>query len=230
MTRKTFDAVVFDWRGTLAYELTPEDWAYEALSRTDRPHDEQAVATLLDKISAAAGQPSRLKSADGNTSYDKHRETYYTVFADAGLDCDLADALFAVDSDPLYNTFAVDAAATMSSLTEIGCKIGILSNIHFDIRPVFAEAQLLDSIDAFVLSGEHGVQKPDPAIFRLALRLLGTDAGRTLMVGDRASRDGMAVEVGMPTLLVPPLTDPQQQRLHIVTNTVGASHRTGDSE
>ena len=215
-------AVVFDWRGTLVSELTPEGWASEALRRTGRDHDDHAVATLLRDIREAAGQPNRLQSPQGNTSADRHRETYYSVFVDAGLDSDLADSLFAVDSDPAYNIFAADAAETLDTLVENGCKIGVLSNIHFDIRPMFAEAQLLDSIDTFVLSGEQGIQKPDPAIFRLALDLLGTRAGQTLMVGDRPSRDGVAIEVGMPTLLVPALTDPRQRRLHIVTNAIGS--------
>ena len=213
--------IVFDWRGTLVSELTQEGWAREALRLARREHDDHAVRALLNQINKAAGQPNHLQSPDGNTSAARHRETYYTVFADAGLDDELADALFAVDSDPAYNIFAVDAAHTVAALLEKSCKIGVLSNIHFDIRPMFAEAGLLDSIDTFVLSNEQGIQKPDPAIFRRALELLGTRAEETLMVGDRAARDGVAIEVGMPTLLVRPLTDPQQRRLHLVTNAVG---------
>ncbi|WP_201298110.1 HAD family hydrolase [Nocardia sp. CY41] len=215
-------AVVFDWRGTLVSELSPQQWAQEALRRAGRGHDDDAARALLSKIRAAAGEPNRLQSPQGNTSAARHRETFYAVFADAGLDTDLADELFAVDSDPAYNHFAADAAATLTALVERGCKIGVLSNIHFDIRPCFAEAGLLPSIETFVLSNEHGIQKPDPAIFRLALGELGTRAEQTLMVGDRPARDGAAVAVGMPTLLVPSLTDPRNCRLHLVTNAVGA--------
>lgn len=220
-------AVVFDWRGTLVSELTSAGWAREALRRARREYDDRAVRRLLSEIRAAAGEPNRLQSPWGNISAERHRETYYSVFADAGLDDELADALFAVDSDASYNIFAVDAAGTLAALIDNNCRIGVLSNIHFDIRPTFEAAGLLDSIDVFVLSGEQGMQKPDPAIFRRALDMLGTDAGETLMVGDRASRDGVAVEVGMPTLLVPPLTDPRQRRLHMVTDAVGATRSAG---
>jgi FMN phosphatase YigB (HAD superfamily) len=48
------------------------------------------------------------------------------------------------------------------------------------------------------------VQKPDPAIFAIALRKLGAQAGETLMVGDRASHDGAAVTLNIATLLLPP--------------------------
>ncbi|WP_433660495.1 HAD family hydrolase [Nocardia sp. CA-128927] len=216
-------AVVFDWRGTLVTELTPQGWAREALKRVGRKFDTEAVDKLLLDIKMAAGQPNRLQSPQGNISFERHRDTYYEVFVDAKLPTELADALFAVESDPSYNEFAVDAATTLIALAESGYQVGILSNIHFDIRPVFAEAKLFDLIDTFVLSNEEGVQKPDPAIFERALEKLGTRAGETLMVGDRHSRDGVAVEVGMPTLLVPVLTDPRQRRLHLVTSLVGVS-------
>ncbi|TQM30166.1 HAD family hydrolase [Nocardia bhagyanarayanae] len=219
-------AVVFDWRGTLVTELSPTRWMQEALRRVGRPQDDAAALALLQRIQAADGHPSRLRSPQGNTSAARHEETYRAVFADAGLDTELSDELFAVDSDPTYNHFAADAAATLTALAEYGCKIGILSNIHFDIRPCFAEAQLFDLIDTFVLSSERGIQKPDPAIFRATLDELGTHATETLMVGDRPSRDGMAVEVGMPTLLVPSLTDPQRCQLHVVVNAIGASRTT----
>ncbi|MFE9579219.1 HAD family hydrolase [Nocardia sp. NPDC006044] len=214
-------AVVFDWRGTLVSELTPHGWAREALRRIDRDHSDAAVSTLLRDIRTAAGEPNRLQSPHGNTSYERHKETFDTVFADAGLDTCLAEELFAVDSDPAYNAFAADAADTIAALRDHGCKIGILSNIHFDIRPEFAAAGLLASIDAFVLSGERGIQKPDPAIFELMLKELDAPAEQTLMVGDRFTRDGAAAVIGMPTLLVPALTDPERRQLHLVTNTVG---------
>lgn len=209
-------AVIFDWRGTLVSELTPCGWAGEALRRAGREYDDAAIAELLQAIQTPALR-SRLQSPQGNTSLERHRQTYYSVFADAGLDIEVADELWAVDSDPTYNKFAVDAAASIAILRERGCKIGVLSNIHFDIRPLFDQAQLLDSIDTFVLSNEHNMQKPDPAIFRLTLDRLGTTAGETLMVGDGPSRDGAAVDIGMTTLLVPKLTDPQRRQLHLVT-------------
>ncbi|WP_153349014.1 HAD family hydrolase [Nocardia aurantia] len=216
-------AVIFDWRGTLVSELTPHGWVREALRRAGRVCDDVAVTALLHDIREAAGRPNRLRAPDGNTSYARHRETYYTVFRDAALDEELADALFDVDSDASLNEFAVDAPAAFAALIESGCKIGVLSNIHFDIRPMFEKARLLGSVDRFVLSGEHGIQKPDPAIFRLALGLLGTSAEETLMVGDNPARDGVAVDVGMPALLLPALTDPRRRRLHLVTNVVGSN-------
>lgn len=87
-----------------------------------------------------------------------------------------------------------------------------------DLRAVVFVAAGLDRlVDAFVLSFEHGVPKPDLAMFRAALNELGTEPDQTLMVGDRASHDGTAVELGMPTLLVPPLTNARQRGVRAST-------------
>lgn len=221
-------AVVFDWRGTLVTGLDPRSWIREGLRVAGREADEAAIGETLASVVAAAGEPDRLQGPTVDTSADLHRETYYGVFEDAGLDPEVADALYAVESDPRYNQFAVDVAPVMQSLVMKGRRIGVLSDIHFDLRAVFAEHGLLELVDSFVLSFEHGAQKPDPVIFRVAVDALGGTPAETLMVGDRASHDGAAVSVGMPTLLVPPLTDVGQRRLHLVDAMVPA--RAADTE
>ncbi|MEU7527758.1 HAD-IA family hydrolase [Saccharothrix sp. NPDC042600] len=200
-------AVIFDWRGTLVLTPTFRGWVTEALRRLGR--DTSAAADIVASIDV-----DRLDAPGVDADATRHRETYYGAFTDAGLDADLADALYEVESDAAFNPFAADAAATLKSLHDNGIRIGILSDIHFDIRPAFDGLP----VDSFVLSFEHGVVKPDPAIFHIALGELGTTPDETLMVGDRATHDGAAVNVGMPTLLVPPLRDVDDTRLHLVTN------------
>jgi FMN phosphatase YigB (HAD superfamily) len=218
--------VLFDWRGTLVTVLDGCDWAREALHLLGRPADDRATAVLWDVIRSAAGHPDRLASPDCDTSMATHRRTYYAVFGDAGLDDELADALYAVESDPSFNEFALDVAPTIRRLAGAGIEVGVISDIHFDLRPAFAAHGLDTSIDEYVLSYEHGVQKPDPAIFEIALEKLGTTPQETLMVGDRASRDGAAVALDIVTLLLPPLTDIHQARLHLVEGMV-AAHTLG---
>jgi FMN phosphatase YigB (HAD superfamily) len=83
-----------------------------------------------------------------------------------------------------------------------GVGIAIVSD-HFDLRPEFAQLGFDRFVDHFVLSFEHGLQKPDPRMFTLALDLQGVHASETLMVGDRPVRDSGAVDVGISTLLLP---------------------------
>ena len=203
-------AVIFDWRGTLVLTPTFRGWVTEALRRIGRDTAQAAdVAAALD--------PARMDAPGVDADADLHRAAYYEAFRTAGLDDELADSLYAVESDPAFNPFAVDAGPTLRELRDAGMRIGVLSDIHFDIRPAFDDLP----VDSFVLSFEHGVVKPDPAIFHLALRELGTAPGETLMVGDRSTHDGAGVEVGLPTLLVPPLHDVDDARLHLVTNLLG---------
>jgi putative hydrolase of the HAD superfamily len=77
-----------------------------------------------------------------------------------------------------------------------------------------------------VLSFEHGVQKPDPEIFRIAAHSLALDPPELLMVGDRASHDGGAVALGITTLLLPWLPTAARPRgLAIVLGLLDGSHR-----
>jgi HAD superfamily hydrolase (TIGR01549 family) len=215
-------AVVFDWRGTLVTTLEPVDWVRAALRRVGRDDDPDTAAELSRRIDAADGRPSRLEAPDTDTDAARHREIYMEVLADARVDHELAEALYAVESDPAHNPFAEDAAPVLRAIAAGGYRIGLLSDIHFDLRPVFAAVGLADAVTAYVLSYEHGVQKPNPAIFRLALDALGTRAAETLMVGDRASHDGPALDIGMPTLLLPPLAGVEHRRLHLVEALIGA--------
>ncbi|MER7455953.1 HAD family hydrolase [Micromonospora sp. NPDC126480] len=150
-----------------------------------------------------------------------HRETYHRVFADAGLDPALSEALYSVESDAAHNPFAADAAPVLREIAGHGVPIGVVSDIHYDARPAFAAASIADVVSAFVLSYEHGVQKPDPATFRRAADDLGVPPEQIPMVGERHGYDGGAVEVGMTTLLLPPLRDVREERLHLAARLLG---------
>ena len=146
--------------------------------------------------------------------------THLRVLTGLGLDAELVAALYEVESDPAHNVFAEDAARTVTALRDAGLRIGVVSDIHVDIRPAFTAAGL--TVDVFTLSFEQGVQKPDPAMFTRTLTALGLTPDETLMVGDRSRPDGAAVELGIPTLLLPPLAHPSDRRLHFVTALCGS--------
>ena len=92
-----------------------------------------------------------------------------------------------------------------------------------DIRPSFAAAGLDGAVDVFTLSVEQGVQKPDPGDVHPHADRPGHRADEALMVGDRSRPDGAAVELGIATLLLPPLTHPTERRLHHVLALCGAA-------
>jgi FMN phosphatase YigB (HAD superfamily) len=205
-----FRAVLFDWRGTLATTLTDEDWARQALVHLGRPTWPDLVDHVAARLRTAAAD---LDAPGTDTDADAHRRTYLRVLSAAGLDDDLVHALYAVESDPAHNAFADDAADTLRRLKDAGLRIAVISDIHVDIRPAFHAAGLGGVVDVFTLSLEQGVQKPDPAMFTRTLSVLEVDPGEALMVGDRSGPDGAAVELGIATLLLPPLSAPGDTRL-----------------
>src|SRR4051794_7677745 len=103
----TLRAVLFDWRGTLATTLDEEAWASEALRRLGRDADVAPLAADLATIT------DRLDAPGADTDAALHRRTYFDALAALGVDDDLAEALYAVESDPALNVFADDAAATL---------------------------------------------------------------------------------------------------------------------
>ena len=142
---------------------------------------------------------------------------------------ELAEALYAAESDVAANPFADDVGELFEGLRRAGVRVGVVSDIHVDLRPVFAAHRLPDGtpwadvVDAWVLSFEVGVAKPDPRVFETALQRLGLPPEEVLMVGDRGGWDGAATDLGMTTLLLPPLTDPSERRLHRVLDLLGGA-------
>lgn len=198
----------------------------QALLLLGREMDTRTVDDVLAAIVAADGPQHRLDAVGMDTDAALHRQTFFDVLTDTALDPQLVEALYTVESDSAHNPFAEDAVRTLRALHDAGLRLAVLSDIHFDLRPAFHAAGLAGVIDVFVLSFEQGLQKPDPALFAHALVALGTPAHETLMVGDRSRPDGPAVEQGITTLLLPPLTHPGQRRLHHVLALVGQASPT----
>jgi HAD superfamily hydrolase (TIGR01549 family) len=197
--------VLFDWRGTLVYDPPHEWWVSRAIKRTGRAIDDGEVAKLCDALRRAAELPEVVAGERTcDCSAAQHREWSLSFFAAAGLDDELAGSLYALDFEAESHPFFPDVDPVLRELRARDVRVAVVSDIHVDLRPEFVAAGLDPFVDAYVLSFEHGVQKPGPEIYELALRSIGVAASDALMVGDRASHDGVAVKYGIATLLLPP--------------------------
>ena len=219
-----FRGVLLDWRGTLVVAPTYRWLVATALARTGRHTTDTDVERVLAALRGT--DSARVDSSRIDTDVVEHHAAYSDWFRAAGLDDELAGALYAAESDVSLNPFARDVEHLLVALAAADVRVGVVSDIHVDLRPTFA-AHLLpdgrswaDLVHSWSLSFELGVAKPDPAIFRTALDGLGLPACDVLMVGDRGAWDGAAVDVGVTTLLLPPLVDPADERLHRVLDLV----------
>lgn len=200
-----FHTVVFDWSGTLVHDPPLRDRVAGTFASLGRP-DSGEVDEVCDALERCESDPDIVAAqATADTSRASYDAAETLHFQRAGLDENVAACLLrfdeCVESRPLYP----DAIPVLAQLKSLGCRVVVLSDIHFDIRPLLAEQGAGRYIDDYVLSFEHGIQKPDPRIFELALSRSAVDRSSTLMVGDRSTHDGAATETGITTLLLPPL-------------------------
>jgi HAD superfamily hydrolase (TIGR01509 family) len=201
--------VMFDWRGTLIGDPDDSWWVRTALSRVGRNPDESEVVAIVRRLQAASTLRVVAEARGrADCSADLHRNAAFLWFGAADLEPEVAEALYGLDREAIAHPMFEDVPESLERIKALDVGIAIVSDIHFDLRPEFAQLGLDRFVDHFVLSFEHGVQKPDPRIFTLALDLLGVHASEALMVGDRPARDGGAVDVGIPTLLLPPMSGP----------------------
>lgn len=221
-----FRAVIFDWRGTLVVTQNTQQWVQDAFHRIGEYPTLETVEETIRAIRRANGPDNLLDAPGIDSDAAWHRSTFMRVFRDAELDDDLAEAMYASESDFRCNPFAGDTKPVLSQLNSAGIAAIVLSDIHFDIRPAFIEADLSQLVDGYVLSFEIHAQKPDPVIFAAALDAVGCSADETLMVGDRPLPDGGAVELGITTLLLPTLQTTSDHRLHHVLPLCGLANPT----
>ncbi len=152
---------------------------------------------------------ARSRSADElaqgrDKSAERHRECWLSLWAE--LDQELpgaAEALYAFETSAEGWAPFPDTASFLRALDSHGVPLVIVSDVPFDLRPIFDHYGLLHHVHRFFLSGEHGTVKAEGQLFRLALESLGLRPDEVLMVGDNPSNDGHAVLHGIRTLLLP---------------------------
>ena len=100
------------------------------------------------------------------------------------------------------------ASEALAAVREMGLKCAVVSNSDGRAETLLARCGVMDGVEFVVDSHLVGIEKPDPAIFRVALGRLGTLAERTLFVGDLRSVDEAGARAAeMPFVLLDPLGD-----------------------
>jgi HAD superfamily hydrolase (TIGR01509 family) len=208
----TIRAVLFDFSGTLFRLEQDESWLTELTNHDGEPLDIEAQAELMRRMTAPVGQVVELDAEHVHAWHHRdrdpalHRKVYLEVLKKSGVPhADQARALYDRLIDPSQWTPYPDTEAALKAAAERGLKVGVLSNIAFDIRPAFTARGWDAYVDEFVLSFEVGAVKPELEIFRKAVESLGVPATETLMVGDSEEADGGARALGCEFALVDPL-------------------------
>ena len=98
-----------------------------------------------------------------------------------------------------------DVVMTLRELTRRGYKLGIIANTitETEIPDWMCEAQVADCFKTVILSSKVRIRKPDPAIYLLASRCIGSNPENCAYVGDNPVRDVEgAVDAGYGSMIL----------------------------
>ncbi|MCF3963575.1 HAD family hydrolase [Streptomyces fuscigenes] len=217
----TFKAVLFDFSGTLFRIEPATSWLSAALAQTGVDMSSEELRRCAMRLAVAGalpgGQPPERVPADladvwsaRDESAALHRAAFTGLARRVDLPEPLYDALYERHMAPAAWRPYADTAEVLGGLRRAGIAVGVVSNIGWDLRPVFRAHGMDHLVDAFVLSFEHGIQKPDARLFQTACDELGQDPHDVLMVGDSREMDGGAAALGCEVFFVDHL--PVQER------------------
>jgi putative hydrolase of the HAD superfamily len=216
------DAVLFDFSGTLMRAEPPERRVAAVLADAGIGLLDSEVREWARRLEESGGLPGghfpavipdEIRATWERRDLDlaAHRGSYTWLIKNSGWPWpELADDIYERCTRPEEWAPYPDTLPALSALARNGIRTAVVSNIGWDPRRVLAAHGVADLVDAILLSYEEGCQKPDPALFRKACARLGSEPGRTFMVGDSRPADGGAEAVGIRTFFVDPL--PVQER------------------
>ncbi|UQA96672.1 HAD family hydrolase [Streptomyces halobius] len=204
----TIKGVLFDFSGTLLRIEPAETWLRAVLAATGTAMDEAEIVRRAGELERAGALPGGSRPVEipaelaglweiRDRDAACHREVYTALSRQVPLPRpELYDALYERHMTAAAWHPYPDTADVLAELHRRGIRIGVLSNIGWDLRPVLRAHGLDRYVDSCVLSYEHGVQKPDPELFALACEGLGLAPSEVLMVGDDRTADGGATALG----------------------------------
>ena len=213
-------AVLFDWGDTLFHAPhAPEVIVSVARSAGVAMTDARA-RELWDEIWTLGKTPEEIAKGR-DLSMEAHGRVWRDLFSRADAEVPgLSTALYDRVMDPRSWVPYADTRATLEAVRRRGLKVGVVSNVAADLRPVFAKHGLADLVDSYTHSFEVGAEKPDPAIFLAAARSLGVKPNETLMVGDHEVDRG-AERAGMRVFILPAEFDRDLRGLDSVLGVLG---------
>lgn len=175
-----------------------------AMTAAEVEHALEAVAPTFVEIQEREGITAWSTSREQSRRF--WRAVYGSMFGHWGIP-DAGGALFEAlyDRFTQYESYRLfpDAVPALRALREAGLVVGLVSNFEEWLEGMLIEMEVAHLFDVMAISGKEGIEKPDPAIFELALRRAGVAAAESVYVGDHPRLDAeAAASVGMTAVLI----------------------------
>lgn len=171
---------------------------------------EQVQQTFADMAPSFVAVMDRLAVKAWSTSREASQEFWGRIYGEALERLNVPDpegALF----ESLYERYTryesyrlfPECIPTLQKVKEAGLVVGLISNFEEWLEGMLIEMEVAPLFDLMVISGKEGIEKPDPAIFRLALERSGIQAQESVYVGDHPRIDVEGARaVGMGAVLI----------------------------
>jgi REG-2-like HAD superfamily hydrolase len=205
-------AVTFDAAGTLIRSRwQPGAFAVECASQAGLKLDSQPAQEVYERLLQTRWTEYRRinETKDhglcGAFWVELTRDWLAAINADANrLDkvMETADRLLYGPTNAIFGLFE-DAKAAFLELKKRNLRLGIISNWDYSLHRVLKSLCIADQFDTVVVSLEEGVEKPERAIFQIALDRLGAKPEEAVHVGDDPVDDILgAGSAGIRALLI----------------------------
>lgn len=208
-------AVFFDAGETLLYPHPsfPELFSNVLAAggeHVDPDRIQQVVSVYSERFAESARtEAPRLWSTSREASRAFWLEVYRLFLDDLGVRSD-AEASAALP-EQLYETFSnpgsyrlhADAIPALERIRAMGLTLGLISNFEAWLADLLESLGVASYFEIQVISGVEGVEKPDPAIFAIAVERAGVEPGQAAYIGDHPIFDIEAAErAGLRAVLV----------------------------
>jgi HAD superfamily hydrolase (TIGR01509 family) len=201
----TIRGVLIDFSGTLFRLEISENWLPD---HEDAERAQHLMQVLTAPVNPSVTLPAHLLEEWHQRDLDPevHERVYTESLRQAGLvEPGQAEAGYRQMLTPKSWSVYPDVREALTRIRAAGLPVAVVSNIAWDIRPIFELAGVADLVDEFVLSFQEGAIKPDEKLFRIACERIGVDPKDALMIGDSAEADGGAAALGIEVEIVPAL-------------------------
>lgn len=165
--------------------VTASEAVYERFSEAARTVELWTTSPERSKVFWLDVYERMLRALDLPSS-DGLRDTLYREFTD-------------LENYALFD----DVRPALDALDRTGVTIGIVSNFEAWLEDLLAVLGVRERFPVRVISGLEGVEKPDPAIYELALERAGVQPSDAAFVGDNPEFDvEPAAALGMTPVLI----------------------------
>lgn len=198
-----------------------------AVTPSDVVKVRERMAPHLVDIAEATGVDNPSLSAEASLAFWSF--LYRRFLEELGIENEgLVDELFSVFSSSASYKLFDDALPAVGELRSSGYRLGLISNFETWLEDMLVELELGGVFDPIVISGREGIEKPDPALYRIAVERAGVDPSSSVHVGDSPKMDiEPALDVGLKAVLLdrhdryPGVPYPRIASLAELTETIG---------